>query len=173
MFDGVAPPRPRMESDRKLSFFEEQGVGIVMTDVFVSATAALLMVLAVARPSPPTPLPIQAEITVSCETSNQGDFVFETWPTHIFDADRRPIMSPQDFAFAVRKMALPPALLYKVVVVGTETSGLSAGCLQALKTDIIWPLNQDPDITIETESYRTATFSITASRPLDAAGDSQ
>lgn len=156
-----------------MSLFEEQGVGIVMTDVFVSATAALLMVLAVARPSPPTPLPVQAEITVSCETSEQGDYVFHTWPTHIIDADRRPIMSPQDFAVAVLQMALPPALLHKVVVIGTNTSGLPAGCLQAFKTNISWPLNRDPAIKLETESFRSEIFSVTASRPLVEGGDSQ
>lgn len=154
-----------------MSLFEEQGVGIVMTDVFVSATAALLMILAVARPSPPTPLPIQAEITVSCETSEQGDYVFQTWPTDIADTERRLINTPRDFAVAVKQMALPPALLYKVAVIANDHSTLPAGCLQAFKTIITWPLNRGPAIKFETGSFRTVVFSVTASRPLGEVGD--
>lgn len=173
MLDGLTPPKPNLEPNCTLSLFEEQGVGIVMTDVFVSATAALLMVLAIARPAPPTPLPIQAEITVSCETSEQGEYVFQAWPTHILDAERRTILSPEDFAVAVQQMNLPKALLYKVVVIGKNVSGLPAGCLQAFKTAVIWPLNKDPVFSRESENFRTAIFSVTASRPLDEAEDRQ
>lgn len=144
-----------------------------MTDVFVSATAALLMVLAVARPSPPTPLPIQADITVSCETSEQREYIFQAWPTHILDAVRHTILIPEDFAIAVQQMNLPKALLYRVVVIGTNTSGLPAGCLQAFKTAVIWPLNEDPVFSRESENFRTAIFSVTASRPLVGAEDRQ
>ena len=44
-------------------------MGSAMTDLFVSASAALMLVLAVLRPDPPVVTPIQADITAHCTES--------------------------------------------------------------------------------------------------------
>lgn len=149
-----------------MSLFEERGVGIVLTDVFVSATAALLIVLAVAQPSPPAPLPIQADIAVTCRTADQGEYVFQILPTHTTATDKVLIRSALDFAVAVHQMNMPAALLYKVAVIGEDGTPLASGCLQAFKTDVVWPLNAEPIIEAKTKTFRAAVFSVTAGRPL-------
>ena len=52
-----------------------QASGLAMTDLFISATAALLTVLAVSQPFEPQPRPIQADLLATCPPETEEELV--------------------------------------------------------------------------------------------------
>lgn len=112
-------------------------MGIAMTDLFVSASAALMLVLAVLRPDPPVVTPIQADITAHC-TESGG------LPALAIPADP-PILieSPADLAALPARLGLPPRLFYTLALAGGPGHPVSASCLTWATTDLVRALNTE------------------------------
>lgn len=123
------------------------GLGIVMTDLFISASAALLMVIAVLRTTPPIPVPIQADIVATCP------------PAAILSA-REPVMSmrpggregatikvggPGDLASLPADLGLRPRLFYSIGVIAGEGAPLSAACLRWAQDSLVRTYNRKID----------------------------
>lgn len=119
------------------------GFGIVMTDIFVAATAALLLTLAVARPEPPVSRPVQADLVVLCPRVEQGDFVLLAADTA---KKARPPMvavtNPADLARAVEKLGLPPRMFYTIALAASPARPMQAECLRTFQRKIVDKHNQ-------------------------------
>ena len=113
---------------------------ISVTDLFIAATASLLVILALSRPNPPIDLPVQADLVASCAIHEAGepealvmrlaDSSAETEAiARIHDSDEL-----SDFA---AHPELPPRLLYVIALVPAEDGTLAASCLQWARDDIV------------------------------------
>lgn len=114
------------------------GLGIVMTDLFLSATAALLVVLAVANPTPPVPMPIQADLVATCPERNGGvvgHFILRSAAEP--DGPTAVVSKPEDLSEAVSVAGLQAALFYSVALIPRVGTPVSAACLSRFTTDII------------------------------------
>ncbi|MBL3560416.1 hypothetical protein [Rhodovulum sulfidophilum] len=107
--------------------------GLVLTDLFLAATATILMLLAVLREAPDIPIPIQADLQMSCVVD--GGFVLSR-----LDRDD-PMISVTEAAQlgpAVAALDIRPRLFQTVALV-PGPDGLSANCLaQAQKIIRSW-----------------------------------
>lgn len=112
-------------------------MGIAMTDLFVSASAALMLVLAVLRPDPPVTPPIQADITAWCtETGGR--------PALRVDTDRVILLeTPEDLAALPARLDLPPRLFYSLAIAGDADNPIPATCLAWASADLVRALNAD------------------------------
>lgn len=112
-------------------------MGIAMTDLFVSASAALMLVLAVLRPDPPVTPPIQADITAYC-TETGGH------PALLVEGDRPLLLeSPEDLAALPARLDLVPRLFYSIAIAGDANHPIPASCLAWASTDLVRALNAD------------------------------
>ncbi|MGR3466862.1 MAG: hypothetical protein ACU0CI_03210 [Shimia sp.] len=108
-----------------------------MTDVIISATAALLIGLALAANETPQPMPVQADLRIFCA----GEEV------RIGDGTRAIPITGATLGTAPPAFDLPPRLFYALALVpGPE--GLSPECLRRVQRDVVsaWNdgLNQRP-----------------------------
>ncbi|MBB95901.1 MAG: hypothetical protein CML68_15070 [Rhodobacteraceae bacterium] len=110
-------------------------MGIAMTDLFVSASAALMLVLAVLRPDPPVTTPLQADITAHCtETGGR--------PALVVPGDTPVILQgPADLAALPARLGLPPRLFYALALAGGPGHPIPASCLSWAATDLVRALN--------------------------------
>jgi len=123
-----------------------EGIGLAMTDLFISGAAALLCMLAVMRQTPDVPLPIQADIRAACpsvaaiEAGNTGLVLMPTGR----EPSGNPVMvrAPEDLAAAPATLGLPPRLFYTIALTPGETP-LTATCLDWVQGDLIRPYNED------------------------------
>ena len=153
-----------------MSLFEEKGVGLVMTDLFVSATAALLIVLAVARTSPPVPLPVQADVIATCITNEDGTTFFE-----VSKSEGPPEMSYQaqssaEFAQSVVLLNLTPALFHTVAILPQVDRPLSAECISEFTVRIVREHNRAASTAEFSQDAARTIFSVIAS-PTPTEGD--
>ena len=125
-----------------------EGLGIVMTDLFISGGAALLLVLAVARPTPETPLPVQADLVAACPTTQaleKREATLVLRPAgSAADDTRVEIRDPAQLAGAPAALGLPARLFYGIALVRDRTSGsppLSARCLRWVGRDLVGAYN--------------------------------
>ncbi|MEL6958744.1 MAG: hypothetical protein AAGL89_07325 [Pseudomonadota bacterium] len=158
-----------------MSLLGENGSGIVMTDLFISATAALLLVLAVARPSPPVALPVQADLSVTCVPTDAGSVAFQVSPFEPKGAEAsielvHDIETPSDFVRAVHDLSPETRLLLKVALSVAHTtdgsqhaSGLT--CLRVFQQDFMRPLNREPQIDVMGESLRSPIVAVALVQP--------
>lgn len=158
-----------------MSLLGDSGSGIVMTDLFISATAALLLVLAVARPSPPVALPVQADLSVTCVRTTGGSVVFQVSPFEPEGSEPpneavHNVDTPQGFAKAVNDFSLQAHLLLKVALfdggttAGTQpVSGLT--CLRVFQQEIMRPLNREPHVDVMGETLRSPTVAVALVQP--------
>jgi len=113
-----------------------------MTDVFVSATAALLLCLAVSRTTPDVPLPVQADLILTCPAPD----ALKTTPFQVAlasdpDGLTAPAGNPDELAAVPRVLGLPPSLFRTIAVRATEAAPVSVTCLRRLSEDVVRPHN--------------------------------
>lgn len=121
--------------------------GMAMTDLFISATAALIMVLAVARPFEPVPLPVQADFLAFCvpmdETS--GDQQQFDVMVHAFGSvpdAAITILEPADLAELPGAFDMKAQPYYSLAVTQAPMGEVvAARCLQQVLFDLTRPYN--------------------------------
>lgn len=106
-----------------------------MTDLFVSATASLLVVLTLVRPTPPLPMPIQADLLAFCPPDPKGTIVFVAAARPA--GPRFAVAQPDDLAAAPARLGLKPALLYAVAVTSESGAGVDAACFARVRDDLV------------------------------------
>ncbi|WP_428925337.1 hypothetical protein [Marinibacterium sp. SX1] len=133
-----------------------------MTDLFISASAALMLVLAVLRPDPPVAPPIQADITAWCTTAGQRPaLLVETDPPIL-------VQGPADLAALPGRMGLDPRLFYTLALAGSPDRPLPASCLAWATRDLVRALNADiarPDHTGPAAIFSLAPLAISPDAP--------
>ena len=106
-------------------------LGLAMTDLFVSASAALMLVLAVLRPDPPVTVPLQADITAFCtEIGGRPALIVDGPPSVTLTA-------PDDLAALPGRLGLPLRLFYSIALAGAPGRPLPAACLSWATTDLV------------------------------------
>lgn len=127
------------------------GIGLVMTDLFVSAAAALMMIIAITKPSPDIPLPIQADLIATCpsamqllsEASEQAALsVLPATPAEGID----PFLAktPEDLWDLPEAFGLFPQLFYTIALVdGVEP--VTAACADWVLNDLVRSANGNAD----------------------------
>ncbi|MGR3804780.1 hypothetical protein [Marinibacterium profundimaris] len=111
-------------------------IGIALTDLFVSASAALMLVLAVLRPDPPVTTPLQADITAHCtETGGLPALEIPGDPPILVE-------SPADLAALPARLDLPPRMFYALALAGGPGRTVPASCLAWASADLVRALNR-------------------------------
>ncbi len=111
---------------------------IVMTDLFISATAALLIVLAMARPQVPTDLPVQADILGFCPPmkKEQGYLIvsaaeFDRQTATLPKTASQVVVDALDaFELAVSNLGFSQHLFYSIALVSGENRPLTPACVK-------------------------------------------
>ena len=118
--------------------------GIVITDLFVCATAALLIVLAVAGPTPPQYLPIQADLSARCLPAPAAQDVESNRTALFFDGLNNsapgtgvPVKSFKEMKHVPSLVGLPPQLFYSIAVVRASDDPVSVECLGWIRRDLV------------------------------------
>lgn len=145
--------------------------GIVMTDLFVSATAVLLLVLAVVQPTPPVQLPIQADLVARCLEAGQG-----SGAQLALSAGTDPtgpgvlITDPADLVGTPARLGLPPRLFYTIAVVGTQARPVTAACLSLVERDFVRAHNDSLIRADRRSGAPRAIFAVAVAVPETAEG---
>ena len=127
-----------------MSEIGSEGTGIVMTDLFISATAALLLCLAVSRTTPDVPLPVQADLILSCPAPGAPKATpFQVALASDPDGPKVSVGTPDELAAVPGGLGLPPAMFRTIAVRATEAAPVSATCLRRLTEDIVRPHNSN------------------------------
>ena len=137
-----------------------EGTGIVMTDLFISATAALLLCLAVSRPTPVVPLPIQADLVLVCPVLNYAKAPFVMSRASDPNGISVEVGSPEDLAKAPKALELPPSLFRTIAVMATAQRPVSATCLRRLTDDVVRVHNSRLATTPATDGLSRAVFAV-------------
>ena len=137
-----------------------------MTDLFISATAALLLVLAVMQPTPPVPIPIQSDLLVRCPEPDAA----EKWPLALYAAanpEAPPLLvdRPADLGLAPARLGLPPRLFYTIALQQPIDSPVSAGCLSFVVRDLVRRYNRSLTESDRDSVHQRAIFSIAVAAP--------
>lgn len=166
-----------------MSLIGDSGSGIVLTDLFISATAALLLVLAVARPSPPVALPVQADMRATCYETADGGVGFELAAfadaappvpdAAVSDAPAILVQTREDFARATRALQLSAQLFVKVALTSDAQGPAGPTCLRVFEQDIMRPLNREPDIDPNGAIVRVPTIAVSLVPTARMEGDAQ
>lgn len=153
-----------------MSLIGDSESGIVLTDLFISATAALLLVLAVARPSPPVALPVQADMRAICYETTDGGVGFElaafadaappVSEAPVADAPAMRIQTREDFARATRALQLSAQLFVKIALTSDAQGPAGPTCLRVFEQDIMRPLNREPNIDLNGTIVRVPTIAV-------------
>jgi hypothetical protein len=131
------------------------GIDLVMTDLFVSASAALMMVLAISRPTPDVPLPIQADLIATCPSASTILSSDTEQPAlHVFpsnaptDMDRVSASDPESLWGLPQFFDLPPRLFYTIALKdGAEP--VTSACANWALNDIVRAANKAADTRSE------------------------
>jgi hypothetical protein len=117
----------------------EASFGVAVTDIFICASAALLVALALSRNTPEVPVPIQADIVATCPPADAveagGARLALRAPKGA--ATPVPVGSPADLAAAPDALGLPPRLYYTLAVTAGEGAPLSAACLRWVQDGLV------------------------------------
>ena len=106
---------------------------MAMTDLFISATAALLIVLAVSQPHEPQPLPVQADIIAFCPVEPAENDANTTLSV-MFQPAAQPGTEPREVTRFAEMAGLPEALgldpqpYYSIAVVPDSDGRLTGAC---------------------------------------------
>jgi len=98
-------------------------LGVVLSDLFLASTSAILMLLVVLRDTPDIPVPIQADILLACLPN--GEFLLSL--PNVDDASQS-LSGLQELGSAVLALSPSPRLFQSVALV-PGSDGLSATCL--------------------------------------------
>ncbi len=119
-----------------------------MTDLFVSAAAALMIILAIARPTPDIPLPIQADLLATCPDA--AAFLSEaaapalsvTLAEQSGSVDPVLVPTPEDLWALPARLGLQPRLFYTVALVGGQHP-VTAACADWALNDLVRTANSN------------------------------
>jgi hypothetical protein len=122
-----------------------------MTDLFVSAAAALMMILAITRPTPDIPLPIQADFIATCPgpamiVTDSGDRP----ALSVTDADASTanahvlVASPEDLWALPARFGMEPRLFYTIALTSGDEA-LTAACANWALNDLVRTANMNAD----------------------------
>ena len=123
-----------------------QASALAMADLFISATAALLMVLAVSQPFEPLPLPIQADLLASCPENKDGagkSAVIRPWGETA--GEPREVRIAADLANAPAALGLPPKSYYLLAVVPGADGVIAGRCFSFVANDLVGRSNTGLD----------------------------
>lgn len=107
------------------------GLAIAATDLFVSATAALLVVLAIMRPVPPVELPIQSDLVAHCtmDASSMPVTLEISVPGNAGDVTPFQVSDPSQMAQVPGALGLPPRLFYMIALSPNGQGKLLSDCV--------------------------------------------
>lgn len=149
------------------------GLMLVMTDLFVSASATLLVILSLAKNKVPDFLPVQADLVALCPEKAGGAFRLMTavQAAEVQTGTRPfPLGVPVRDANDLRRLAeLPglfPALLHVVALAGSASTPLDAACLIRFRREIITAQNNALTSAEPREGLRRIFTVVPISMPL-------
>jgi hypothetical protein len=103
-------------------------LGIVLSDIFLTATAAILVLLVVLQDRPIVPVPIQADIVMSCLQDERYALAIPGQT----DTPPRIVSDLQDIGPVVLAIAPSPRIIQSVALVPGQ-NGLSVPCIDAVQ----------------------------------------
>lgn len=121
--------------------------GIAMTDLFISATAALLIVLAISRPQPPQELPIQADLLARCVMDADAPVALEITRAAMIGEDapvdetQARVDAPGGLAAVPEELSLSPGLFYMIALVPDAAGVLRSDCFHWARDEIVRAYN--------------------------------
>jgi len=145
---------------------------IAITDLFLSATAALLIVLALARPDVPQPIPVQAELIAFCPETNSNrsanihigrvEDIRKSEENLSHSGSLARISKPEELGAGLRDLEVPAALFLNIALVSGPKRPISLDCIRFLERSIIGAHNQGlntapPDAPLKTIFATTIT----------------
>lgn len=140
---------------------KSDGILLVLTDVFMSATAALLIALALNISSDSHPLGVQADIIVVCEYSADESYSYRAYPAIAPDIVSGAISKAGQFSKFVHDLPIEKGLLQRIVLVGARGVAPLSGCLQKFKKEIVWPSNAAAEKVIVQNGGSQTIFTVT------------
>lgn len=124
-----------------------------MTDLFVSAAAALMMILAISRPTPDIPLPIQADMFGTCPEASTilteaGDrpALSVTRATQPGTVDPVLVPTPEDLWTLPARLGLQPRLFYTIALI-EGPAPVTAACADWALNQLVRTANTKADIS--------------------------
>ena len=117
------------------------GLTLVMTDLFISAAGALVIVLALARTDAPRPVPVQADLVALCPDPPGGALRLTTPERLSRDgagADGPAIGDAAGLRAGVERL-LPPSLFVTLALVDLPARPVTPACLARTRGDILRP----------------------------------
>lgn len=139
-------------------------VGIVMSDLFISATAALLIVLALAQPYKPKEVPIQADLVAYCPPL---DTPRPEYRILIHSANEPEaavsLHKSEELGGLPSGLLLEPRLFYSIALVEKKGHPLTPTCLKWVQQNLINPWNRSLQEKPPVQEGSRAVFSATAS----------
>lgn len=139
---------------------QNAGLGIVMTDLFVSATAALMIVLSLLQTNPIARLPVQADLFARCSDENLTLALTDVKRTRIVLVEKA-----ADLLKIPVELELPPQLHYSVAF-QPGPNGLFANCLEHATRRIFGVYNSELLPKVEAGQSRPV-FSVIAVPSVD------
>ncbi len=148
-----------------------QGSGflVVVTDLFVSATATLLVVLALAKKQTPQSIPVQADLVAICPSKADGPFYMTTAALALKNGgpdSGRLVGRAKDLELLANLPGLFPAMLHIVALSGTISSPINAECLVRFRRDIVAAHNDELARTADQPGFRRIFSVVPISMPL-------
>ena len=155
-----------------MSFSATGGIGIAMTDLFISAAAALLLVLAILKPQPPTPLPIQSNAFVYCPVAEQTvapSYRLQNTPDGTDEfAD---ITDPDMLHDALTAIGITGQLMVTLSIVGAPERPLTGTCLRDFTINFVRKANTATSaLRGEDATQRPPILSSSLGRDLETVG---
>lgn len=115
--------------------------GLAATDVFLAATGALLLVLAIAAPYQPQRLQIQADIVATCNAASEPP-ILTVWATAgTIETDEYSQIALEGLADLPGRLGLTPRLQYTVALVPDAAGTLPMACVSHLRDGLLRPHN--------------------------------
>lgn len=125
---------------------------IAITDLFLSATAALLIVLALARPDSPVPVPIQADLVAFCpeENSRQASMLLVAAQSSIaakseglvLAGPKTQLSKPEELVIVFQELGLAADYFFNIALVGAVDRPVTIDCIRFLNRSIVDAHNQ-------------------------------
>ncbi|MGF1528132.1 MAG: hypothetical protein ACFCBW_15245 [Candidatus Competibacterales bacterium] len=122
-----------------------------MTDLFVSASAALLMVIVLSHPDTPLPLPVQTDLIALCPAPPGAHAPFTLFPASALKPKAEggvELVGPgvafadvEGLALALGSTVAPVELFFTLGLTGAPGRPLPPECLRRLKQGIVSPYN--------------------------------
>ena len=134
------------KSNKKIalpSLSSSTGIGIAMTDLFLSASAALIVALALSSNSPVRNIPIQADLLLLCPSVNQDEkryvmFQGESIETGkegdltVGESDLSYFGNMHEFNQALSAASLVPRLFHIAALANSDNHPLTTTCVKAI-----------------------------------------